>query len=81
MTLVRAGTPPKALQTQTPDVVRDFSTEAIDPEAHYSGLREKCPVALQSGGGGSSGGARSAWLITRYEDIVRVSKDTETFGQ
>jgi cytochrome P450 len=36
---------------------------------------------LQRGGGGSSGGARSAWLITRYEDIVRVSKDTETFGQ
>jgi cytochrome P450 family 130 len=81
MTSVRAGKPPKALATEEPDVVRGFSTTAIDPAAHYAALRDKCPVALQSGGAGSNGGSRSAWLITRYEDIVEMSKNADTFGQ
>jgi len=77
---VRQGRAPKALDRRAADVVAHFSTTASDPAERFVRLRETCPVALQ-GGGGANGGTRSAWLVTRYADIVAVARDPATFGQ
>ncbi len=80
MTDVRQGQAPKALAERAGDVVVDFTKTAVDPTAQFADLRARCPVALQDGGG-SNGGGRAAWLITRYDDIVAAARDTESFGQ
>jgi cytochrome P450 len=77
---VRRGQPPRALQTETPDVEMSFAALGITPDAHFAALRERCPVALQAGTG-TNGAARAAWVLTRYEDIVAAANDPETFGQ
>lgn len=77
---VRAGRPPKALATTTPDVDSAFTRAIVDPTERYAHLRANCPVALQNGGGGN-GLARSGWLLTRYADIVEAAKQPEIFGQ
>ena len=76
-------TAPRALPDgRTPDVVRAFSkTIDADPALLHARLRRECPVALQDGSGGTSNGLQDGWLITRYEDILAVSRDTDTFGQ
>jgi cytochrome P450 len=48
-----------------PEVVRD-------PHAAYAELRRGCPLAHGSRWGGF-------WLLSRYEDIVAVTRDHETF--
>jgi cytochrome P450 len=80
MSKVKQGQPPKALARCAADVVVDFTKSAQDPTSHFADLRARCPVALQAGGG-TNGGARAAWLLTRYDDIVAAARDTETFGQ
>jgi cytochrome P450 len=65
-----------------PDLVRPFSkTIGEDPAILFAQLRRTCPVALQQGVSGASGRNVSAWLVTRYEDIVAAAGDTDTFGQ
>jgi len=81
MSTVRPSHPPKALSRQAPDVVREYSTTATDPRALYARLRAECPVALQEGTRGSSGGTKPAWLITRHADIMAACNDPDTFGQ
>jgi cytochrome P450 len=80
MTAVVPGRPPKALETDQADIDAAFSTTAMDPTAMYADLRQRCPVALQNGGG-SNGSMRSGWLLTRYADIVDAARDTDRFGQ
>ncbi len=77
---VRQGRPPAALKTREPDVRSGFTAEASNPGARHAALRAHCPVALQEGGGGTSAN-RSAWLVTRYDDIVQAAGDPQTFGQ
>lgn len=56
----------------TPDfdanVVEDFDT----PHAMFKDLRQRCPVAYSEAMGGF-------WAVTKYEDIVRVLTDWQTF--
>ena len=51
-----------------PDVPEDFDS----PHAMFKDLRRRCPVAYSDAMGGF-------WAITKYEDIVRVLTDWETF--
>jgi cytochrome P450 len=44
-----------------------------DPARLWSEMRESCPVAHSSRHGGG-------WMLSRYEDIVKVALDTETFS-
>lgn len=76
----RQGQPPHALKTRQPDVRSGFTTEARNPAGRYAELRARCPVALQQGSAGT-GANRSAWLVTRYDDIVSAAGDPQTFGQ
>src|SRR5690606_9318443 len=47
--------------------------EAIaDPHAVHADLRGRCPVAYSDRWGGF-------YTLTRYEDVVRASRDSETF--
>lgn len=65
--------------TIKPDVIKPFDKSVVeDPEILHARLRETCPVALQKS---ELGALRSGWLVTRYEDIVAVARDTETFAQ
>lgn len=43
-----------------------------DPHPTFAALRSSCPVAYSPELGGF-------WLLTRYEDVVRVATDTSTF--
>jgi cytochrome P450 len=43
-----------------------------DPHAAYSALRERCPIAHGERWGGF-------WLLSRYEDIVAVTRQHDTF--
>ncbi|SDB40637.1 cytochrome P450 [Bauldia litoralis] len=47
----------------------DTNTPAFadNPAAHYADLRSKCPVSWQP--------SANAWLLTRYDDVVRVLRD------
>lgn len=51
-----------------PDIPEDFDS----PHAMFRDLRQRCPVAYSDAMGGF-------WAVTRYEDIVRVLTDWETF--
>ena len=51
-----------------PDVPEDFDT----PHAMFRDLRHRCPVAWSDAMGGF-------WAVTKYDDIVRVLTDWETF--
>ncbi|MGD2167617.1 MAG: cytochrome P450 [Gammaproteobacteria bacterium] len=51
-----------------PDVPEDFDT----PHAMFADLRQRCPVAWSNAMGGF-------WAVTKYDDIVRVLTDWETF--
>ncbi len=65
-----------------PDVLRTFSKEVTeDPAVLFTRLRGECPVALQEGTKGGSTGFDNGWLVTRYDDIVAVARDTDTFRQ
>jgi cytochrome P450 len=62
-----------------PDLVTTFSKSVIeDPAVLHTRLRRECPVALQQSDGGP---LQNGWLVTRYDDIVAVARDTETFTQ
>jgi len=50
------------------DVPEDFDT----PHAMFKDLRQRCPVAYSDAMGGF-------WAVTKYDDIVRVLTDWETF--
>ena len=50
------------------DVPEDFDT----PHAMFKALREHCPVAYSDAMGGF-------WAVTKYDDIVRVLTDWQTF--
>jgi cytochrome P450 len=58
-----------------PEVDFDHTDPAYarNPYDRFSELREKCPVAHSPKFGGF-------WVLSRYEDIVRVSRDTNTFS-
>ncbi len=43
-----------------------------DPHPTFAALRERCPVVHSDELGGF-------WLLTRYDDVVRVASDTATF--
>ena len=45
------------------------------PHDEYSRLRKECPVYFNKEPDG-----RGFWAITKYEDIVRISKDPKTFS-
>jgi cytochrome P450 len=51
-----------------PDVAEDFDS----PHAMFKDLRQRCPVAYSDAMGGF-------WAISKYEDIVRVLNDWQTF--
>jgi cytochrome P450 len=51
-----------------PDVPEDFDS----PHAMFKDLRQRCPVAYSDAMGGF-------WAISKYDDIVRVLTDWETF--
>jgi cytochrome P450 len=51
-----------------PDVPEDFDS----PHAMFKDLRQRCPVAYSDAMGGF-------WAVSKYEDIVRVLTDWETF--
>jgi cytochrome P450 len=51
-----------------PDVPEDFDS----PHAMFKDLRQRCPVAYSDAMGGF-------WAISKYEDIVRVLSDWQTF--
>jgi cytochrome P450 family 130 len=62
-----------------PDLITTFSKSVIeDPAVLHARLRRECPVALQQSDGGP---LQNGWLVTRYDDIVAVARDTETFTQ
>jgi cytochrome P450 len=61
----RTSAPGKDFDPLAPEVVRD-------PHAAYAELRRACPLAHGSRWGGF-------WVLSRYEDIVAVTKDHETF--
>ncbi|MEY2855229.1 MAG: hypothetical protein RL030_2361 [Pseudomonadota bacterium] len=68
-----------ALPDREPDVTLSFSKSVTeDPAVLHSRLRQTCPVALQKSDGGP---LQNGWLVTRYEDIVAVARDTDTFSQ
>lgn len=58
-----------------PEVDFDHTDPAYarNPYDRFSELREKCPVAHSPKFGGF-------WVVSRYEDVVRVSRDTDTFS-
>ncbi|CAN5278955.1 cytochrome P450 [soil metagenome] len=63
---------------RTPDLVRGFSkTVTEDPDILHGRLRRECPVALQA----DAVTGQTAWLLTRYEDIVEAASNPELFGQ
>jgi cytochrome P450 len=51
-----------------PEIPEDFDT----PHAMFRDLRHRCPVAWSDAMGGF-------WAVTKYEDIVRVLTDWQTF--
>lgn len=59
------GTPPADFDPLAPEV-------AANPHAAYAELRRGCPLAHGNRWGGF-------WLLSRYEDVVAVTRDHETF--
>jgi len=57
---------------RTPDFDPDIPEDFDSPHAMFADLRRRCPVAWSDAMGGF-------WAVTKYEDIVRVLTDWETF--
>jgi cytochrome P450 len=57
---------------RTPDFDPDIPEDFDSPHAMFKELRERCPVAYSDAMGGF-------WAVTKYDDIVRVLTDWETF--
>lgn len=55
-----------------PDFDADVPEDFDSPHAMFKDLRRRCPVAYSEAMGGF-------WAVTKYEDIVRVLTDWETF--
>jgi len=71
--------PSREFVTREPDINYSFTKDVVaDPAILHARLRETCPVALQKSDGGP---LQNGWLVTRYEDIVAVTRDPETFQQ
>ncbi|MEY2855050.1 MAG: hypothetical protein RL030_2182 [Pseudomonadota bacterium] len=67
------------LPDRVPDVTLAFTKSVReDPAVLHARLRQTCPVALQKSDGGPM---QNGWLVTRYEDIVAVARDTQTYSQ
>jgi cytochrome P450 len=56
------------LEIATPDLASP--TFKANPHPFYAHLREECPVWRTK-----VLGRRTAWLVTRYEDVAEVLKD------
>ncbi|MGB0621213.1 MAG: cytochrome P450 [Myxococcota bacterium] len=70
VTLDRAGT--RAAQHPTRPEIRLLDPEFyVDPEPHFAWMREEAPVYWDD--------ATGIWGITRYDDIMAVSRDAKTF--
>ena len=70
-----------------PTLSPDMGTAVIDPESYsewdglldtFDWLRDNMPVAKVVTDDGS---IDPFWLITRYEDVMRISKDNKTFPE
>ena len=46
---------------------------AADPWTRYENLRQRCPVAHTDAHGGF-------WVVSRYDDVVRIARDDMTFS-
>jgi len=57
---------------RTPDFDADVPEDFDSPHAMFRDLRKRCPVAYSDSMGGF-------WAVTRYNDIVRVLTDWQTF--
>jgi cytochrome P450 len=57
---------------RTPDFNPDVPEDFDSPHAMFKDLRQRCPVAYSDAMGGF-------WAVSKYEDIVRVLTDWETF--
>jgi len=55
------------------DFDHDSLQHASNWPADFQEMREQCPVAWSEHHGGF-------WIVTRYEDVVRVAQDNETFS-
>ena len=58
--------------TPNPDFDADVAEDFDNPHAMFKDLRRRCPVAYSDAMGGF-------WAATKYDDIVRVLTDWETF--
>ena len=58
--------------TRPPDFDPDIPEDFDSPHAMFRDLRHRCPVAWSDAMGGF-------WAVTKYDDIVRVLTDWETF--
>ena len=56
----------------TPDFDAGVAEDFDSPHAMFKDLRERCPVAYSDAMGGF-------WAATKYDDIVRVLTEWETF--
>lgn len=70
VTLDRAGTRPAQHPTR-PEIRLLDSEFYVDPEPHFAWMREEAPVYWDD--------ATGIWGITRYDDIMAVSRDAKTF--
>ena len=75
----------KAVTNPGTDIPIDKMRAVISPETYgdweaaldlFEDLRETAPVALMVS---SDGSFDPFWLITRYDDVMRISKDNKTF--
>jgi cytochrome P450 len=57
---------------RTPDFDPDIPEDFDSPHAMFRDLRQRCPVAWSDAMGGF-------WAVTKYDDIVRVLTDWQTF--
>jgi cytochrome P450 len=57
---------------RTPDFSPDVPEDFDSPHVMFKDLRQRCPVAYSDAMGGF-------WAISKYEDIVRVLTDWQTF--
>ena len=57
---------------RTPDFDPDVPEDFDSPHAMFKDLRQRCPVAYSDAMGGF-------WAVSKYDDIVRVLTDWETF--
>ena len=60
------------IKTRAPDFDPDVPEDFDSPHAMFKDLRRRCPVAYSDAMGGF-------WAVSKYDDIVRVLTDWETF--